>query len=365
MEWQPVLREVHLYGGGRALNCLNSTVDITPKTVNGKHARVKLKNFGGLYSDLIKLGLNIVGCDFFTSTESAEGSRPPEWRSRNVIGPAWLCTDQGNEWSFIAHAAFKQKNGLLYDIASRISHQLRACEWRLRQLSEAYADQLKSRISSKPFKDGQRFLDGYTSLCYLALQAFLVDACVLRDYLAEFYFETSPQKDASNVKKITTMAGLIKSWKGAIPPDAAGKEIMASTKPRNWLFELGAYRDLVIHTAPLAKAGQRLYAVTRSFVLLNNEQLPGIKLPLPSDPAGLKSARSSGRYFQDPELNFARARNIIDDIENTKDSLEYAHICMQLLSTMSSSVSKNSPIKPEVPIITSADTIGGIKITRE
>ena len=199
MEWEQVVREVHLLGGGRALNGMDPSVNIRPNAVSGKLAVVTLKSFGSLYSDLKLLGLEPIGCDFITTTEAAEGQSPPEWRSRNIVSPTWLCADQGHEWSFIANAAFKQKKGYLYDIASRISHQIRACEWRLRQLSEAYAEQLSSRLQSKSFQEGQRFLNGYTSLCYLALHSFLVEACVLRDYLAEFYYEASDAKtDLSN-----------------------------------------------------------------------------------------------------------------------------------------------------------------------
>ncbi|WP_136164890.1 hypothetical protein [Brenneria corticis] len=365
MNWQPVVREVHLLGGGRAFNGISSEVEIHPLTISKKILKIHLKDYHHLFHDINKSGLYVIGCDFFTTPESTNGYTPPQWRTKNKNNPIWLCAEEGDNWSFIAHSAFKQKNGLLCDIASRISHQLRACEWRLRQLSESYADQLKSRINSDTFKDNQRFFDEYTSLAYLSLQSFLVDACVLRDYLAEFYSEVMLSEVINGkVNKVTTLSGLLKRWKISPPKNIVGKEILISAKPGQWLFELGSYRDLVVHTAPLATAGRTLCAVTRLFNLPHGEKLPGIKLPLPNNPTELKTERSSGRYFDDPELNFARFQNIIDDVDNTKDSLEYAYSCMQSLGKMAKSVSTLSPVKPEIPLITQNDVIGEIKIIK-
>lgn len=365
MNWQPVIREVHLLGGGRAFNGMNPKVDIHPSTVTKKTLTIHLKDYHSLFHNLNTAGLEVIGCDFFTTPESANGYAPPQWRSMNKNGKIWLCAEEGDNWSFIAHSAFKHKKGLLCDIASRISHQIRACEWRLRQLSESYADQLKSRTYSDAFKDNQRFFDEYTSLTYLSLQSFLVDACVLRDYLSEFYSEVTPNEiNNGQINKITTLSGLLRYWKISPPKNPVGKEILTSAKPGQWLFELGSYRDLVVHTAPLAQAGRTLCAVTKLFNLPHSEKLPGIKLPLPNNPARLKTERSSGRYFNDPELNFARFQNLIDDLDNTKDSLEYAHSCMQSLGAMAKSVSTLSPVKPEIPLITKSDIIGEIKIVK-
>lgn len=364
MAWLPVLRELHLHGGARLFNGMDPKANLRPNTVSNRGMQITLKSFESLYSEVKKLGLSVIGCDFFHTEESAKGLSPPEWRSKNLASaPSWLCADQGHEWSFIANGAFKQKNGLMYDMASRISHQLRTCEWRLRQLSEAYSDQLTGRIQSKPFKADQRFLDGYTPLCYLALQSFLVDACVLRDYISEFYSEVVIRGSNSEFNKITTLSGLLKKWRNQPPTDSVGREINASAKSGEWLFELGAYRDLVVHVAPLANAGKTLFAVTKTLKLPQGELLPVVKLPLPSNPADLKNQRVTGRYFQDPELTFARFKNIMEDDASNRDALEYAHLCMQQLGALAASISKISPIRPEIPLITQNDIIGNIVIS--
>ncbi|MBS7558355.1 hypothetical protein KHO49_08255 [Pseudomonas sp. RC4D1] len=360
MEWQPVLRELHLYGGGRILNGMDQKADLRPSAMNGKSATLTIKSYGSFYADVKALGFQIVGCDFFHTEEQAKSFVPPEWRSINpAASPTWICTDQGHNWSFIANAAFLKKNGLFYDIASRISHQIRACEWRLRQLSEAYSDQLNGRLHSKSFKPNERFLDGHTSLCYLALQSFLVDSCTLRDYLSEFYSEATIRKNDPAAPKITALSGLLKIWRSQPPQDKAGKELKASSSPDNWLYELGAYRDLVVHVAPLANAAKTLLAFTRT-IDFHGQQLPAIQLPIPLKPAQVTKNRTTGQYFEDPNVDFARGLNFIENMDSSRDALEYAHISMQQLGALCNSISSISPFAPEVPIITPID----LKITK-
>jgi len=362
-DWQQVIREVHLFGGARAINNIEPFAHIFPKTTDGKLANVKLEGFGSLFEKIKNLRIGIIGCDFYTNTIEIKGINPPQWRTKSLVGSGWPCTDQGMKWSFIAHSAFKQKDALFCDVASRISHQLMACEWRLRQLSESYNEQLNSRLKDSSYKDGERFANGYTSLCYLAFQAFLVDACILRDYLSEFYWIAKGQTEAE--QRVTTLGGLIRKWKQAIPNDPVARELKASADKGNWLFELGAFRDLVVHSAPLAHADRTLFAVCRSFDMPQGRELPGIKLPIPNNPSEISGGRSSGRYFEDPELNFARFTNALEDSANARDALEYAHISMQLISALAETISSTSPFEPEIPTFSKKDIIGDIKIIED
>ncbi len=348
-EWPHVVREVHLLGGGRAYNFKGSHVDIKPDRIEGGGIRLTLLRFDALFSGIESIGLKVVGCDFFTHGGELDGSSPPQWRTKCFGNLGWLCTDQGYHWSFIGYAAFKAKHGVLCDIAYRVSHQIKACEWRLRQLSESYQEQLNSRLNDGKFEHGKQFANGYTSLSYLAVQSFLVEACILRDYLVEFYWAALPEGGEKINKKVTTMGGLLKAWKSSSTISKVGREIKTCAAEDGWLFELGAYRDLVVHAAPLAHADKTLYAVCQAIELPEGRKFPGIKLPLPSDPDSISGERNSGRYFKDGELNFARFSNAIEDVDSAKDALEYAHLTMQLISSLASSVSKLSPFEPKMP----------------
>lgn len=343
-----VLRELHLAGGCRALNGMDQYVDLNIPTLSGRNIRVKIASFPSLYHEVKKLRIPIIGCDFFHDPNQVSGLVPPEWRVKSASGPIWLCTDQGHEWAFIKNSAFEEKNGILCDLASRLSHQIRACEWRLRELSECYARQLASSLPKK-YNRSSLFLDGNTSLCYMAFQSFLIDACILRDYLCEFYAAVVLSGPNATKEKISAVGGLIKHFDKKPPSDAVGKAILASTKRGQWLCELGAYRNLVVHAAPLSQAGESLYAVVRHYALPQGEILSTVKLPIPKSPSGLREARDNKSYFQD--VGIARFSNSVKDVENCADALEYSHLCMQLLGALSDSIAKISPLKPSIPLV--------------
>ncbi|MGQ3319112.1 hypothetical protein ACT4MW_07200 [Pseudomonas brassicacearum subsp. neoaurantiaca] len=339
MEWLAA-REVHISGGIRVLSYGGSCNFLYPGDMTGEKKAIQIQTYTSLFSDIRRLGLEVVGCDFFTGPHS---HARPEWRIKSSLGSDWLTWDQGRDWSFIAHGAFKKGDSKLYDIATRISHQLRSCEWRVRQLSESYMDQLNAKLQSGDFKDGQRFLDGFTELCYLAAQTFLIDACTLRDYLIEFYWHVKPTGSA----KITSIGSLCSHWKKTPPTDPHGLEIQKISSPGNWLDILGSYRNLIIHAAPLATAGATLYSIAGIVKLSNSESLPFVKLPLPSDPGKLKDDRNSGKHFDDPSLRRARFHNIIEkaDAVSALDSLTYANSCLEKLSVWAASLAELSPVK--------------------
>ena len=58
---------------------------------------------------------------------------------------------------------------------------------------------------------GKRFEDGFTKLAYIAIQSHLVDACILRDYLAEFLagFVWPPAPGGAS-PQTTALSGLLK-----------------------------------------------------------------------------------------------------------------------------------------------------------
>ena len=345
MEWLSV-REVHISGGIRVFSYDRSCNYLYPGDMTGEKTAIEIQKYSSLFSDIRSLGLEVVGCDFFTGSRS---EARPEWRFKPSSGLGWLTWEQGRDWSFIANGAFRAGDSKLYDIATRISHQLRSCEWRVRQLSESYMDQLNGKLKSGDFKADQRFLDGYTELCYLAVQTFLVDACALRDYLVEFYWYVKSIGEVS----ITSIGSLLRYWRKTPPLDPHGVKIQEISSSGGWLDILGSYRNLIIHAAPLATAGATLYAVAGAVKLSNSEYLPFVKLPLPSDPERLKEERNSGRYFDDPALRRARFHNIIESAEalSAPDSLTYASSCLEKLSAWAASLAELSPVEVEIPVI--------------
>jgi hypothetical protein len=259
----------------------------------------------------------------------------------------------------MAHGAFQEKQGALWDIASRVRYQLRTCEWRLRQISEAYWKQLNAVVRNEGFKANRRFKDGFTWLGYLALQSFLVDACVLRDYLAEYRALILPSPEVGAERpKIRLMASLKKLYLDKLTSAGAiDQELREGTGPAGWLHRLSSYRDLVVHYAPLASAGKTLYAVCIALPIGGQAPVPTVKFPLPADPEIIKADRSTGAYLEDPALNYARFLNALEDPGTALDGMHYAHLTLGQLGKLAADLSALSPVKPSIPHFTNKDML--------
>ena len=297
-EWLAA-RIVHLIGGCRATNNPGPTVELVPNTLNGELVRFQLNKYGAIYSNLETLGFGVIGVDFYSDVLEAEGSVPPNWRSYHRIKTKiWPVEDICQKWRNIANAAFQEKNGRLWDLGSRIAHQLRVCNWRLRDISEAYHNQLRAILQTNDFKVGMRFEDGFTWLIYLSLQSFLVDACILRDYLSEFAADYI-YKNCIDLKtqRITSMGSLKKKVLNKVSDkDELTNKLQQETSTNGWITLLGNYRDLVVHSAPLANAEKNLFAICGEFNVSERGSLPIIQCPIPKNPAKISASRSNLDY---------------------------------------------------------------------
>jgi len=158
-----VSRRIHLVGGMHAVNINGLEVQISPNTLHGKVTRFYAHSFESIYSDLQDLGFSIVGVDFYSHVAEVKGEVPPNWRVFNQCADtAWPSEEAARIWKGIAHVAFQQKEGHIWDLCSRIGHQLRVCSWRIRELSEAYHKQLIAKTSKNGARPGLRYEDGFT-----------------------------------------------------------------------------------------------------------------------------------------------------------------------------------------------------------
>jgi len=359
-------RIIHLPGGCRAINGLDPNVEFDPSALNGKIARIVTRAYGAIFADIKSLGLNIFGTDFFSNSLEMKGLTPPSWRSYHAWkDTVWPCEEEISRWSQIGNAAFNRKNGKLWDIASRISHQLRVCSWRLRQISESYSDQLHARVGGGEFQPGSRFEDGFTWLAYLSIQAFLVDACVLRDYMSEFYaLFICQDQELLEKRPVTSMGSLKKRVLDKVSSsDIATKSLQAATAEGGWLHELGCYRDLVVHSAPLAKAQGRLFAVSDELRLGDTGSLPAVRLPIPDNPHAISKSRASGEHFEDFERQFELFVKATQGEAASADGLTYAHGALEQLTRLAHQLADQSPVGPEIPHFDETNIIGPIKIT--
>ena len=256
------------------------------------------------------------------------------------------------------------KNIKLWDVGSRIAHQMRVCSWRLRQVSEAYREQLCAKVDKETLSTGDRFEDGFTWLAYLSIQAFLVDACVLRDYLSEFYaLHLCPDPAFLLSGPITSMGTLKKRVLDKIKsPDAETSMLKTATADGGWLHKLGSYRDLVVHCAPLAKAKGPLFAVLEELPFKDGA-LPAIRLPIPADPVAVSKSRASGVYFVNLEEQFELFLSANHGDAESSDGLTYCYDALGALAHLSRQLGNRSPIAPKIPHFDVTNIIDDIKIT--
>jgi hypothetical protein len=179
------VRVFHLGGGCRAVQA-RERLHLQPLALNGKVAGFPLPSPDSAYSIIQSANLKIIGTDDYSRPEQIDGRQLPDWRPHSTTEQSSSPAGGADMWSCFGYAAFQLGNGQLWDITRRVCHQLRTCEWRLREISESYSRLLLARVESKTFTAGNRVKDGFTRLAYLAIQSLLTDSCVLCDYFAEY-----------------------------------------------------------------------------------------------------------------------------------------------------------------------------------
>lgn len=364
----PASRIVHLLGGCRAINIDGPLVRIEPNTIQGKITQFSAQGYGAIYSDLKSIGFDVVGVDFYSHISEVKGETPPNWRVYNRTNEtSWASEETAQTWKGIAHSAFKKQNGHLWDLASRIGHQLRVCSWRIRQLSEAYHEQLLAKLQRGEIRETQPFEDGYTWLAYLAVQSVLVDACILRDYLAEFaaHFVIGKRYDI-DTRNVSSVANLIKEvLNKVLKKDPLVDQLKSATGNSGWLKILGEYRDLVVHSAPLTYAEERLLAISKVLKLDPEGSIPIVNIPLPENPGRISSNRASGSQFSDFKKQFDKFAGLAKGEIPSIDALTYLQHVHGLLSNLAKVIANESPVPYQDIVLTRDDILGPIRITNK
>lgn len=354
-------RIAHLLGGARAINGFDSDIIISPIKTKGHHLKLQIEQYHDFFPEVEKLGLRVVGCDFLSRREQVEKGALPDWRSYNKIGDrVWSCSELSDQWSFVKNSAFKAKDADLWDISSRISHQLSVVDWRNRDLSENYRKTLNEQLVDGGDASGRKFSTQRVWLSYVAAQAALVDACVLRDYLAEFYaYKLKKDGALASDVKVTSMSGL---YKAHLKKSNLGTSIdhllREAVTDDGWLATLAAYRNLAVHVAPLMSAGKHLFAVVKELVVPGGSIVMALRLPLPQDPELIMQSRASGEYLSDPQMSFARFSGVIEDVFAGLDALEYFHAALANLAILAWHMLSICPVKPTIPHFTIVDGVG-------
>ncbi|WP_312626680.1 hypothetical protein [Scandinavium sp.] len=346
--WPICGRTVFLFGGPVAsIEPQSDIVLLWPNTKDGKEVQIKLDKYEKLFYALNKYNLKIIGVEFTTNYSEFSGESPRQFRGYIEQERHWSNWDATQKWSGIALSSFRNKNGLSYDLSNRISFQLTSINNRLKNLALSYQNQLNALALKDNFKNGQRFQDGFTDLVYQEFHSFLFDAGILRDNLCEYVYHFSNDGACKqDGKEITTAGGLLKVLKKMVVCTELESYLKNEMGPGGWLFELGNYRDLVMHSAPINIASHRLYAIHESIALPGNKELLSVRFPLPANPEKLYGERCKKSDFDKYIEHFKELSRFSIEERGAYDCLEYAHKVFGLLTNLSLEIVKHSPFKP-------------------
>lgn len=358
---QNVVWIFHLLGGVRAAWADQSKpgpVQIEPRVLSGHTLEFESASFAQVIEGCTKLGFQVIGAARYANERELSGVHAARWRPLHYIpNSAWFCAEEADKWSEIAHAARKREMGRLWDCSARISYQIGTCIARLQDISDRYATQLRSLVERRRFPNQHRVANLWTQSIFRSLQAFLAEACILRDYLAEFaaayvYAESQP--------RITTLAKLLPHLRKSELADAITNDFKTATADGGWLRLLGQYRNLVVHSAPLAMAKKRLWVWCQTHDLPRKQKLPVIRVPLPSDPAAIIALRRNIDYdrFSSIADQFAGEAPVHGEM---MDALRYSHEVLGKLGELAALLAQHSPVPPEMPVLTDDDLAGPIE----
>ena len=366
-KWHNVSRVVHLQGGIRAISNPGNEVVIIPGPDNKPNKKFNISRYPELIRNLEKQGLKVVGIDFYETEKQLKGHSPPNWRSvyanpsKNY--PAWEAEDI---WSCLANAGFENGNIEFADICRRITFEIRATNWRLRELSEAYNTELTALCEMKKFNEGTKFESRNSFFISLSTHALLVEICTLRDYIAEFIASYILHKYFPNSNiRIKTMSGLRKKILPIASKDTVfAKELYDITDENSndpWLIRLGAYRNLVVHFVPLIDATHRGFLVQKILRSKIAENYPSIFFPIPPNPIKIENLRTKGLAFSTVDEWLKASVNYDCDKDAAPDALDYCSEVVGRMMLLANCVAKISPISPKRHELTQKDIIGPIK----
>lgn len=142
---------------------------------------------------------------------------------------------------------------------------------------------------------------------------------------------------------MTTASGLLKGLKKVASLTDLESNLKDIMSKEGWLYELGQYRDLVMHSAPINLASSQLYAIQEIIELPEGQQIMSVRFLLPANPSGLYSERSKRTNFDKYINQFKELSKLSLENRGKYDCLEYAHKVFGLLTNLSLEVAKESP----------------------
>lgn len=355
-EWPNCVRVVHLLGGLRAMNNPGKLVKIGPGITGISDFEIEITVYRNLGTDCKALGFVPIGVEYYSTKDQVEGNYPPDWRIDSSLDYSVNPGRKGSVqtgWSNIAMNREHEDN-FLKGLARRISFALMSCKFRIWQVSEGYTNELIAASKRDVWLEDQDIFGTLnTDRTLLALSAFFLDVCILRDRFAEFI---SNYVFPSKTQNISTFSSLrSKILKPISAKDEFAKELMEISDQREsigWLGSIGLYRDYLTHVGPLSNMGRTAMMRYTTMSISSGKTFPYLELPLPT----FNSIKEMD-FNISTEIDILKIQKEDDEIRKGLriDALGYALDTLRLLYGLSEKLICFSPIRPEAVVLTKED----------
>ena len=189
-------------------------------------------------------------------------------------------------WRGIARAEDLQGNTVTAESARSVAFALRATAARLRDVSAEYQNQ--NRFATLHNKQpGGKFANLELFDLFLALHSLLVEACSARDYLARFIAQR-----IIGINKVDSMTKLLDRLKNnhqsGIVIDAL-REASEKGGSGSWLAQLGQYRNMIVHQAPIAGINESRF-LSLDNIPLGKSTFLAVRYRIPQDPGDVANS---------------------------------------------------------------------------
>jgi hypothetical protein len=358
-KWPRVHRIANLEGGLKAINLAQET---RVRIFGGHNFMVgaldpegselgtfELQAYGHFFTIFERYGLRTIGLEFIEQQDEAKGIYPSRWRAFTGSS-AWNGWEAADQLSMLSHAFFSRDMMLEWDLARRLDTQVELSELRLHALWETYGALLNSQVAVNGIREGHRFENGWNRKVAANAHALFTDLATWRDFLCEFVSililkaDTPPKSAAKFLAK----------YKGRKRDDVASTLVAEfGSDDEGSLKELGAYRDLIVHSAPLSSSTTMFLASVEPANFFGSS-LPVARLALPRDVAAINSARSKGLHPPNRKAWIDEGARPADG----PDCLIYLHSQFKKLAGLTLQAVAEVDMKPERVVLTDADLIG-------
>lgn len=288
----------------------------------GRHASMPFPSMNHFLSFMSKYGIHFIGHEEVDA--DAQGLAPSIWNVHDPHGAGSAGIDFVTSGTInVLNQSGSSEEG---ELARNIAFSVRAMAYRLRDVSNSYADQLYYGLMAGT-QAGKRFSNLDTLKVFLNIHSFLVEAGTLRDHLAALLAVKVFAKP--KLTKMSQILDFLRKEQRAEPIAAELLAISDRSAPTGWLARLSNLRNLVVHSAPITSF-QKMHALTMDFEKIGDEQVPVVRFLVPIDPILAPTGLKIDVLHQCTEI----ARNMFD---------------------LTRGVIMASGIKPELRKITSAD----------